>query len=133
MRVGYGITVMKNSLAHRTDVQSRAQSSVLVQFEVDGFRTNLGGSVFDGDVEMVVEITTNPQGARPGALMVLKADAADKLGLGCKPTIVNVVARPVNSEGYVRPGGMMDGAFLRSSDSRWPLTTPCPIHDRFEF
>tara|TARA_R110000796_G_scaffold93934_1_gene198592 strand:- start:189 stop:605 length:417 start_codon:yes stop_codon:yes gene_type:complete len=119
-----------NFLAYRTD--SPVSNPVRVQFDIDGNRVKLDGSVFDGYTDLVVEIDTDPQGAAAGALVVLDEDTAKSLGFERKPRIVRAVARPVGDFADAKKGGMMDGHYVTASDSRWPFATPVPIHDRFE-
>ena len=117
-----------NFLAYRTD----STTPVRVLFDINGTRTKLNGSVFDGYTDLVVEITTNPTGHAPGRLVVLKREAAEQLGLGHAHTIVRAVVRPVGEFADAQPGGMFNGTWLEASDSRWPFETPVPVHDRFE-
>ena len=45
-----------------------------------------------------------------------------------------LTARPCDSEGNMRKGGMFGGCFIYSSDSRFRAISayPVPLHDRFE-
>jgi len=117
---------MKHQAAFRTDKHT-TQGLQLVQFTAYGEQLDMGGG-HGGSADMTIEITLDPEGAAPGALVVLKAASAELLGLERKPTIVRAVACPAGTE----ERGMFDGAFLTSSDSRWPFCSPVPIHDRFE-
>jgi len=119
-----------NFLAYRTD--SPVSNPVRVQFDINGTRTKLNGSVFDGYTDLVVEIDTDPQGCAAGALVVLKADLASHLGFERKPRIVRAVVRPVGDFADAKKGGFFNGGYLEASDSRWPFATPVPIHDGFE-
>jgi hypothetical protein len=117
----------KSTAAYRTDL-SISEGRRSVTFTFDDGPASFNGNIWDDAADYVVEITTYEGGCRAGALVVLKADAASQLGLERKPTIVNVVARPADETRL----GMMDGHYLESSDSRWPFSSPVPIHDRFE-
>jgi hypothetical protein len=96
---------------------------------------------------VVLEYDLEPQGARAGQLTVAKVDwlkqiAGDTSGCGTfecmgkdwssRHKIVRVVARPVGPDGKARTGGMFGGNFITTSDSRFPVTAPIPVHDRFE-
>ena len=96
---------------------------------------------------LILEYDLNPKGARAGQLSVAKVSWLRSLGLmpsGCsdfecmgedwasKHQIVNVVARPMGEDGKPRTGGMFGGHYIKTSDSRWPVTSPIPVHDRFE-
>lgn len=56
----------------------------------------------------------------------------DPQGYVDRHRIVNVVARPVDDDGNPRRGGMFGGHYISTSDSRFPVTAPIPVHDRFE-
>jgi len=97
---------------------------------------------------LVIEYDLEPKGAKAGQLSVAKPEWLNKVGAGPKPSsdplaclrddhaagfkIVNVVARPVNGDGQPRRGGMFGGHYVKTSDSRFPFTSPIPVHDRFE-
>lgn len=96
---------------------------------------------------VMLEYDLDPKGARAGQLSVAKVSWLRALALlpaGCsdfecmsedwasRHIIVNVVARPVDENGQPRRGGMFGGNFITTSDSRFPVTAPIPVHDRFE-
>jgi hypothetical protein len=99
--------------------------------------------------ELRLEYDLNPQGAMAGQLSVAKVSWLRALGEitlgGCsefecmsadwasRHQIVNVVARPVDEDGKVKRGGMFGGHYIKTSDSRFPVTSPIPVHDRFEY
>ena len=96
--------------------------------------------------EVRLEYDLNPKGARAGQLAVAEVSWLRELSgeRGCstfecmgddwasKHSIVRVVARPVDDEGNVKQGGMFGGNYIKTSDSRFPVTSPIPVHDRFE-
>lgn len=102
----------------------------------------------DDHPAVILEYDLNPKGGQAGQLSVAKPDWLAKIDAG-KPTstnayeclaedwtdkhrIVNVVARPIDGDGKPRRGGMMGGNYISTSDSRFPVTCPIPVHDRFE-
>lgn len=122
-------------------VTANVESVTLVGDGVDG--------PFEPDAdhpELRLEYDLEPRGARAGQLAVANVSWLRKLSgeKGCsdfecmgadwasKHIIVNVVARPVDKDGKVRRGGMMGGNYIKTSDSRFPVTAPIPVHDRFE-
>jgi len=101
----------------------------------------------DDTPTLVLEYDLSPQGARAGQLSVanvswlrdLKGERSGCSDFECmgedwaaKHQIVNVVARPLGADGKPRRGGMFGGHYIKTSDSRWPVTSPIPVHDRFE-
>lgn len=97
---------------------------------------------------LMLEYDLNPQGASAGQLSVanvswlrrVKGERSGCSEFEClgddwasKHQIVNVVARPVGVDGKPRTGGMFGGHYIKTSDSRWPVTSPIPVHDRFEY
>ena len=105
----------------------------------------------DDTPTLVLEYDLDPQGARAGQLSVANVSWIRALmGKGdwetgvstfecmgedwaSKHRIVNVVARPLGPDGKPRTGGMFGGHYIKTSDSRWPVTSPIPVHDRFEY
>lgn len=97
---------------------------------------------------LVIEYNLEPKGVEPGQLTVAKPDWLHAIGAAPKPSddflacmrdgyagshrIVNVVARPVDEQGNPMRGGMFGGHYVKTSDSRFPFTSPIPVHDRFE-
>jgi len=94
-----------------------------------------------------LEYDLQPKGARAGQLSVAKPDWLAKLGIrravsspyecltddwASKHQIVNVVARPINRDATILTSGMAGGHYISTSDSRFPITGPMPVHDRFE-
>lgn len=94
-----------------------------------------------------LEYDLDPKGARAGQLTVASVDWIRKLRGegGCstfecmgedwssKHQIVRVVARPIGVDGKPRLGGMFGGNYIKTSDSRFPVQAPIPVHDRFEY
>ncbi len=92
-----------------------------------------------------LEYDLEPQGAAGGYLMVASVSWLAALGLTAKAAnqfsclasdwsskhkIVRVKAVPI-IDGKPR-SGMFGGNFITTSDSRWPMTGPIPVFDRFE-
>lgn len=97
---------------------------------------------------VILEYDFDP-GLQAGQLSVAKPAWLKELGIDKRPVgdfevlkdpqgyvdrhrIVNVVARPVDDDGEPRRGGMFGGHYISTSDSRFPVTSPIPVHDRFE-
>ena len=96
---------------------------------------------------LVLEYDLEPRNVSAGQLSVakvawlraVKGEQAGCIDFECiaedwtsKHQIVNVVARPLGPDGKPRKGGMFGGHYIKTSDSRWPVTSPIPVHDRFE-
>lgn len=95
-----------------------------------------------------LEYDLQPKGAKAGQLSVAKPSWLAELGVrravsaspyecltddwASKHQIVNVVARPINCDGTILTSGMAGGNYISTSDSRFPITGPMPVHDRFE-
>jgi len=94
-----------------------------------------------------LEYDLDPKGAAAGQLTVasvswlraLKGERSGCVDFEClgedwssKHQIVRVVGRPLDEDGKPRRGGMFGGNFIESSDSRFPVQAPIPVHDRFE-
>tara|TARA_R110000796_G_scaffold41179_2_gene101996 strand:+ start:43624 stop:43977 length:354 start_codon:yes stop_codon:yes gene_type:complete len=116
---------MKTTTAFRTDLPTH-QGLRTVAFTIDGEPIDFGAAIGDDEPDYIVEISTETDGARAGALVVLKSKAAERMGYRRRPMFLRVVVRPGGRR------GMFDGHYLATSDSRWPFETPVPIHDRFE-
>lgn len=102
----------------------------------------------DENPALWLEYDLQPKGAKAGQLSVAKPSWLAQLGVrkavsgnpyecltddwASKHQIVNVVARPINGDGTARTGGMAGGNYISTSDSRFPITGPMPVHDRFE-
>jgi len=94
-----------------------------------------------------LEYDLDPKGVRAGQLAVASVAwlrSIKGLRAGCtdfecihddwtsKHQIVRVVARPLKEDGTPRTGGMFGGNYIKTSDSRFPMSAPIPVHDRFE-
>lgn len=79
----------------------------------------------------------DPVGAGPGALVAAKDHWAwDRMDWNPKHyadvPVIRARAVPVGLAGNPLPGGMMGGHYVTTSDSRFPVHAPIPVHDRFE-
>jgi len=94
-----------------------------------------------------LEYDLEPKGAAAGQLSVATPEWLAKVANGkgtrspyeclesdwaSRHRIVRVVGRPVDADGNPRRGGMFGGHYISTSDSRFPVTSPIPVHDRFE-
>lgn len=97
---------------------------------------------------VILEYDLEPRGAQAGQLSVAKPHWLQKVAGAPKGNgspyeclgqdwasqhrIVNAVARPVDENGKAIRGGMAGGHHIETCDSRFPFTSPIPVHDRFE-
>lgn len=98
---------------------------------------------------VIIVVDFDPDKIQAGQLTVAKPKWLAEVGIDKRPTddftafrdqagwtqrhqIVNVVARPVDAEGNPVNGGMSGGHYVSCCDSRYPFTSPIPVHDRFE-
>ena len=112
---------------------------------------------FSADPEkplLTLVIDFEPRGCAAGYLMLAKPDFLKKIGKlpsREKPAgepvrahdffpmdyvsehrVCRVRAVPVAPDGSPRTGGMFGGHYITSSDSRFPISGPVPVFDRFE-
>ena len=135
-RTGLMVEIMGDDCTNHGVTSGGRSHCILVG---DGIKAPFSGNPETPLLTLVID--WEPRGCAAGYMMLAKPEFLKRIGklspdpfldYAAKHRAVRVRAVPVGPDGKPRTGGMFGGHFISTCDSRFPISGPVPVFDRFE-